>query len=250
MGKTETTPVKDVLKSGQVTAAGNKFDLTPSLNYIHQINEKYALAGASTANFTTVQGQKVSFENTQGTLGWQLQEYNEGQHLQKELLADKLEITAKNINNTDQKFDKTNLDAVKKVNHIEIDLTNEQLYLVENNKIVQQTPVNTGSPKVNIATPTGYYYIKWRKAPMTMRGTSNDGSKYSSYVPQAMDLTDDGIFIHSAPWVPKTTFGNPKVRYQQGSNGCINVAPAAMEKLFARSPQGMPVIVYGDGLAS
>lgn len=250
MGKTETAAVKDVLQSGTVTAQGTNFNINQSYNYINKLNQKYALAGSTTATFTTVQGQNVSFDNTQGTLGWQLQEYNEGRYLQKQLLADKTEISAKNITNSTQKFDKTTLAALKKENHIEVDLTNEQLYLVENNKIVQKMPVNTGSPKVNIATPTGYYYIKWRKAPMTMTGTEKDGTKYSSYVPQAMDLTDDGIFIHSAPWVAKSTFGNPSVRYQRGSNGCINVAPANMTKLFARSYQGMPVIVYGNGLAS
>ena len=250
MGKTETTPVKDVLIEGTITEKGPDLNLSPSSNYIHKINQKYALSGSQKADFTTVQGQNVSFENTQGTLGWNLKEYDEGRYLQEQLLNGKLDISAKNINNAEQKFDKDTLDDIKKENHIEVDLTNEQLYLVENNKVVQKAPVNTGSPKVNIATPTGYYYIKWRKAPMTMRGTSNDGSKYESHVPQAMDLTDDGIFIHSAPWVPKKTLGNPAVRHEQGSNGCINVAPADMEKLFARSQQGMPVIVYGDGLAS
>ncbi len=250
MGKTETTPVKNVLTNGTVTDKGTDIDLNPSYKYIYDINQKYALAGSQTATFTTVQDQKVSFDNTKGTLGWQLQEYNEGRYLQQQLLAGKLNIQAQNINNGNQKFDKTNLDTIKNSDHIEVDLTKEQLYLVKGNKIAQKMPVNTGTPKVNIATPTGYYYIKWRKAPMTMKGTEKDGTKYSSYVPQAMDLTDDGIFIHSAPWVAKDTFGNPAVRYERGSNGCINVAPDAMKKLFADTHQGDLVVVYGDGNAS
>lgn len=250
MGKTETTPVKKVLTEGTINESGTHVGINPSFKYIRGLNQKYALAGSSKANFTTAQGQSVSFDNSQGTLGWNIQEYNEGRYLQKQLLAGKLDISAKNITNSDQKFDKTNLANIKKQNHIEVDLTNEQLYLVENNKVVQTAPVNTGTPKVNIPTPTGYYYIKWRKAPMTMRGTEKDGTKYSSHVPQAMDLTDDGIFIHSAPWVAKSVLGNPSARHEHGSNGCINVAPAAMKKLFARSHQGMPVIVYGNGLAS
>ncbi|WP_333589683.1 L,D-transpeptidase family protein [Ligilactobacillus acidipiscis] len=250
MGKTETTPVKNVLTEGTINESGSNLNMNPSYNYIRNLNQKYSLSGSQKTDFTTAQGQNVSFDNSQGTLGWKIQEYNEGRYLQGQLLAGKLTIPAKNIDNSDQKFDKSDLDAIKNQNHIEVDLTNEQLYLVENNKVVQTAPVNTGSPKVNIATPTGYYYIKWRKAPMTMRGTEKDGTKYSSYVPQAMDLTDDGIFIHSAPWVSKTILGTPSARYDHGSNGCINVAPADMEKLFDRSHQGMPVIVYGDGLAS
>ncbi|GBG93651.1 hypothetical protein LFYK43_01100 [Ligilactobacillus salitolerans] len=250
MGHTETGKVKDLLNSGTITDKGTNINLSPSYNFITKLNQKYSLSGSNSASFTTVQGNQVSFDNSQGTLGWAISEYTEGRYLQEQLLKGNFNVSAKSLVNNTQKYDKANLDDLKKTDHIEIDLTKEQLYLVQGNKVTQQMPVNTGSPKVNIATPTGYYYIKWRKAPMTMKGTEKDGTKYSSYVPQAMDLTDDGIFIHSAPWVAKATFGNPKVRYEKGSNGCINVAPAAMVKLFNSSHQGMPVIIYGNGTAS
>lgn len=243
-----TGQVSDLIENGTISKDGPSIDLKPAYKFIKRFNHKYTLSGAQNLTFTTVQGKQVSFSNAEGTLGWSLNTDSEAQHLIQSLLAGKNNVSAKNFNQANQTLNQKNWHKkIANSDHIEIDLTHERLYLVQNQTVAQKIRINTGSPKINIATPTGAYFIKFKIAPITMRGYEKNGEPYKSYVPQADNLTDDGIFIHSAPWVQASVFGNPSQRYNHGSNGCINIPPKDMVKLYQKTTVDEPVIIYGQG---
>jgi hypothetical protein len=243
-----TAKVSDLVKNGTISKNDVSIDLKPAYQFIKRFNQKYTLSGAKTLTFKTVQGKEISFNNSEGTWGWSLDPSSEAQKLVQSLVAGKNDVTAQKIKQSNQSVNQKNWNKkVANSDHIEIDLTHERLYLVHQQSVVQQTKINTGSPKINIATPTGVYFIKFKIAPITMRGYEKNGEPYKSYVPQADNLTDDGIFIHSAPWVKDSVFGNPSQRYDHGSNGCINVPPKAMTELYGKTVVNEPVVIYGQG---
>lgn len=240
----ETKAIKDVFPNVTFGKQGSQASLSEAQKFVHSVEVKHSAGAQDKVEYQTVHDGKQKFDNTQGTYGWQLNVPKEANYLKQQVL-DQHQISVKAVNFLNGKQDANN---VSKQMHVEIDLTKEKLYLVDKDgKTTFQTLVNTGTTRENIKTPTGIYYVKYKVAPITMKGTSNDGSHYSSYVPQAADITDDGIFIHSAPWVPALVFGNPSLRQMNGSNGCINVAPGPMSTLYNKLQNGTPVVIYGQG---
>jgi lipoprotein-anchoring transpeptidase ErfK/SrfK len=118
---------------------------------------------------------------------------------------------------------------------IEVDLTKQVLYFVQNDSLVRVMPVSSGNGAVyrtpsggraRANTPVGTFRIERR-----IRGVrvSDLGTLYNPlYFYQ-------GFAIHGSNSVPS----------HPASHGCIRVTQADGVWLFARAPIGMPVIVYG-----
>jgi lipoprotein-anchoring transpeptidase ErfK/SrfK len=118
---------------------------------------------------------------------------------------------------------------------IEVDLTKQVLYFVQNNQLVRAMPVSSGSGKTyrsphggraRANTPVGTFrvYSRVRGVRVSDLGTLvNPLYFYQGYA------------IHGSHSVPK----------HPASHGCIRVTMADSLWLFSRAPVGMPVIVYG-----
>jgi len=113
---------------------------------------------------------------------------------------------------------------------IEIDLTNQRLYAIENGTRVYDFPVSTGKPWW--ATPTGSFRI-WIKLRYTrMRGGSQALGTYYDLpnVPYTMFFYNDqvpkwkGYGIHGAYW--HNNFGHPM------SHGCINMREEDVAQIY------------------
>ena len=125
---------------------------------------------------------------------------------------------------------------------IEVDLTNQRLYAVENGTRVFEFPVSTGKwwP-----TPTGEFktWIKLRSTRMS-GGNWAAGTYYNlPNVPHTMYFYNSqypkwrGFGLHGAYW--HNNFGQPM------SHGCVNIGLPDAEKLFNWAPLGVTVSIYG-----
>ncbi|MGH3926698.1 MAG: L,D-transpeptidase family protein [Pseudonocardiaceae bacterium] len=120
-------------------------------------------------------------------------------------------------------------------NRIEVDLTRQVLYFVQNNDLVRVIPVSSGNGKVyrtpsggraRANTPVGTFRVNRR-----IRGVrvADLGTLYNPM------YFYGGYAIHGSTSVPN----------YPASHGCIRVSQADAVWLFARTPVGTTVMVYG-----
>lgn len=120
-------------------------------------------------------------------------------------------------------------------NFVEIDLTNQVLYIYLDNKLDFTTDIVTGRPSAGDATPAMVCNIIKKRTNVVLRGEG-----YRSPVKYWMPI-HGGIGIHDASW--QKAFGSDRyLRY--GSHGCINVSLEDAATIYEKVSEGMPVIVY------
>lgn len=119
--------------------------------------------------------------------------------------------------------------------YIEIDLTNQVLYLILDNRIEMTTDIVSGRPSRGDATPEMVCSITLKKKNAILRGEG-----YVSPVSYWMPVYK-GIGIHDATW-QKAFGGDRYLKY--GSHGCINVSLEDAKKIYDLVFVGMPVVVY------
>lgn len=141
---------------------------------------------------------------------------------------------------------------------IEIDLTNQRLYAIENGNRIYDFPISSGKPWWSTPTGTFRIWIKLRYA--RMRGGSQALGTYYDLpnVPYTMYFYNDqvpkwkGYGIHGAYW--HNNFGQPM------SHGCVNMREEDVAQLYywaqpelhgrqsiyadANNP-GTEVVIYG-----
>lgn len=120
--------------------------------------------------------------------------------------------------------------------YIIVSLSDQQLWLVRNNKLVINTGIVSGKP----STPTvvGNFRVQYKERNRYLRGAD-----YSVWVDYWMPFYWD-YGIHDANWHPGYyRFENPNSYIYSGSHGCVNIYPGHMGTIFNNSYIGMPVIV-------
>ena len=133
------------------------------------------------------------------------------------------------------------VDTAKPLRVIEISLSKQHLWALENGKVVVSTDVTTGMPV--LPTPPGTYRIMAKYSPYEFISPWGPGSPYyydPLWVDYAMLFADGGYFIHDAWW--QRNFG-PGGNLKTGSHGCVNVPPAAMPALYRWARIGDLVVV-------
>ncbi|MCA1657551.1 MAG: L,D-transpeptidase [Actinobacteria bacterium] len=125
---------------------------------------------------------------------------------------------------------------------ITVSLSRQELVACQGSRVFVDTLVTTGRPE--LPTPTGRYYVHYKRSPFVMRSTRSRHSRFW-YPPSPVRWTlwfrMDGYAIHDAPW--RAAYGPGTQRH--GSHGCINVPHAAMGQLYPWAPTGTPVFVTG-----
>ena len=105
------------------------------------------------------------------------------------------------------------------------------------------TDIVSGSDNAGNKTPKGVWYIMYQQTPSVLRGTNDDGSKYSSPVQYWSPFTLSGCGFHDASWRHDWS----KTAYKKnggGSHGCINMHPENAGDGFHDLTKGEPVIIY------
>lgn len=134
------------------------------------------------------------------------------------------------------------VDNKKPVDYVGVNLNTLHEYVVRDGKVKVSTGVMSGKPGSN-HTPTGYYKIDYKMRNTSLKGFNDDGSPYDSPV-SYWEPFNGSIGLHDSPWQPSTVYGQPSMRGNYGSHGCINNPPSVMGKVYSNTYTGMRVIVY------
>ncbi|MCR4588399.1 MAG: L,D-transpeptidase/peptidoglycan binding protein [Lachnospiraceae bacterium] len=119
--------------------------------------------------------------------------------------------------------------------YIEIDLTDQMMYLYLNGEKKIETPIVTGNLARKNDTPEGVDYIYYKQKNRTLRGPN-----YTSFVYYWMAIIKH-IGIHDATW--RSEFGGD-IYKTQGSHGCINTPKEIMSELYDMVDVGFPVVLF------
>ena len=119
--------------------------------------------------------------------------------------------------------------------YVEVDLTNQKVYLVEGGNVTLETDCVTGSVARGTTTPPGIWGITYKARDAVLRGPG-----YASPVSYWMPF-NKGIGLHDATW--RGSFGGTIYRYS-GSHGCVNLPKKAAQTIFSVAYKNMPVICH------
>lgn len=126
--------------------------------------------------------------------------------------------------------------------YVEIDLTNQHVWVYVNGQCVVETDCVTGNPNKGNGTPQGVYSIAYKEMNTTLRGPKQaDGSyEWESPVTYWMPF-NGGIGLHDASWQP--TFGGDWY-LNHGSHGCVNLPPSVAGAVYDNIDSGTPVVCH------
>ena len=127
--------------------------------------------------------------------------------------------------------------------YVEVDLTNQKVYLFVNGSLIVSGPCVTGKPSTGCATPQGSYYIKYKAMNVTLRGPKQPDGSYEWESPVTFWMPfNGGIGLHDASW--QHAFGDPKGYLYAGSRGCVNLQYSVVETIYNNVAAGTPVICH------
>ncbi len=187
--------------------------------------------------FTTHDGDTVYLPN--GNYGWSLYRDTTTADLVEKILAGTVELTEPNYYHSNAATRASN-DIGS--NYVEVDITNQMVYLYVSGECVLETPCVTGlASDSDRATPSwGVWALSYKKSPATLGTLEVQG--YSSDVTYWMPF-NGGVGLHDASW--RSSFGG-KIYKTNGSHGCVNLPLEAAKTIYEAISPGWPIIVYGE----
>lgn len=118
--------------------------------------------------------------------------------------------------------------------YIEIDLTNQHIWLYKNYNLIVESDIVTGDPGYQ-ETQTGAFPIAFKKSPSVLSGET-----WNTEVTYWMPF-HDGQGLHDATW--RSTFGGD-IYLTDGSHGCVNLPYSVAEKIYNNIEAGYPIFLY------
>lgn len=130
--------------------------------------------------------------------------------------------------------------------YIDVDLSAQHMWYVQNGNVILETDVVTGEPIPEKITPEGVYSILEMKQDETLVGAivpSTGKPEYRTPVDYWMRVTWSGIGFHDADWQP--AFGGTLNQISGvGSHGCINMPVDKAQALYQMISVGTPVVIH------
>ena len=233
-----TEVVDKELISQWVKVDGNMavtFDTDQVAEYIKGLASKYNTYGRQ-RTFTAGNGNTVNVEG--GDYGWSIDRDAEYEALVASIQKGETVTKEPAYRTTAATHDGPDWGNT----YVEVDLTNQYLYLFVNGAVVTQGPIVTGLPSRGDATPQGVYYIKYCQKNATLRGPKQPDGTYEWESPVSFWMPfNGGIGLHDAPW--QAAFGG--TRYlTHGSRGCVNLPYSVAETVFNNVSAGTPVVCH------
>lgn len=235
----------NVITSATYKNGSYQFNTTAVNKKINEINKKQATLGKA-FKFKTPDGKDITTEKG-GSYGWKISPKRAGQTLAKAIADDKDSVSAKSdiygigYNTRGTGYGVTENDGIGNTYAV-ISIADQHAWFYKNGKCVDDVDVVTGkmSNKAD-QTPKGVWYIMYKQSPSVLKGTSDDGSKYSSKVQYWAQFTNSGCGFHDASWRhnwSKTAYLN------DGSNGCANMHPSDAAGAYNSLEVNEPVVIY------
>lgn len=203
--------------------------------YVASLAEKYDTYGTE-RTFTTASGLTAKVSG--GDYGWKIDQDAEYKALvanlkNYEVVEREPEYAKTAVNREGREWGDT---------YVEVDLTNQKVYLVKDGTVILDTPCVTGNTSKGWITPAGVYSIKYLKKDAVLRGPKKNGV-YEWESPVTFWMPFNGaIGLHDASW--QTSFGKKDGYLITGSRGCVNLQYDAAKMIFENATAGTPVICY------
>jgi hypothetical protein len=197
--------------------------------YVKEMAEKYDTVGTERA-FRTQSGKTVY--ETGSKYGWLIDEDAEVLGLEATLAEGISQDRTPEFSQVGYSYNDS--DDIGST-YVEIDLTNQKVYMVVNNRVVVETSCVTGCVDDGNGTPDGLYGITYKKSPDVLKGTG-----YSTKVNYWMPF-NRGIGLHDATW--RSVFGGD-IYVSDGSHGCVNLPLDSAAEIYDYVEANMPVICY------
>ena len=188
--------------------------------YVRQLAETY----------DTYTGRYV--EETGNRYGWAIDVEAETKGLREALASGKSQERTPEFSQTGAAYNKYGDIGYS---YVEVDLSNQHVYLIIDGKLVEDSPCVTGCVKKGHGTPDGLYSITYKESPSVLRGEDYE-TKVNFWMP-----FNRGIGLHDATWRDK--FGGD-IYYSGGSHGCVNLPYQKAAVIYENIYAGMPVICY------
>ena len=123
--------------------------------------------------------------------------------------------------------------------YVEVDLTEQRVYVYKDGYRVYETPCVTGNDDYIHKTPGGLYDITYKATYVTLKGPG-----YESPVTYWMPFNQD-IGLHDATWRTDDQYTQDRYTWD-GSHGCVNLPFAAAAKIYEYVEAGSPVVCYWE----
>lgn len=119
--------------------------------------------------------------------------------------------------------------------YIEVNITKQHLYYYKDGEVFIESDFVSGTVSKGRATPTGIYYIKFKRSPSILRGI-NWETPVTYWLPFY-----DGCGLHDATW--RSKFGGT-IYYYNGSHGCLNMPFNEVKTIYENIEAGTPILIY------
>lgn len=180
--------------------------------------------------FTTVQGIELTLPS--GAYGWKTDRAEET----KELIASiqKGETIDKEPVYSSKGAQKGSNDIGN--SYVEIDLTNQHLYLFKDGNMVLETDFVSGNmSKPDCITPPGVFGLTYKTRNAVLRGAN-----YETPVNYWMPFNGN-VGMHDATW--RSSFGGT-IYLTSGSHGCVNLPLNMAAAIYEYMSTGFPIVCY------
>ena len=234
-GETVKIPAKTIEKWIRFDSNNQmKLDSEAVTAYLNSLNEKYATFGKERKFKSTLQGVVTV---KPGILGWKIDVEKELPKLEADILAHREVKRAPEIYSTGGVANAK--DDIGDT-YVEVDVTNQMMFLYVKDKLILESPVVTGQPRAE--TVPGAGAITEMLSGTKLVGYNQFYRKdYSVAVNYWMRFDDQSQGIHDAPW--QSAFGGDVWTYS-GSLGCVNSPYDAAATIYNNVTYGTPVIVF------
>ncbi len=118
--------------------------------------------------------------------------------------------------------------------YIEVDLTNQHIWLYKDYKLIVEGDMVTGDPSYQ-ETTTGAFPIAYKASPFNLKGETWD-TEVSYWMP-----FHDGQGLHDATW--RNKFGG-EIYKTDGSHGCVNLPFEVAKTIYENIDKGYPIFLY------
>ena len=213
-----------------------EFFKTKATEFVKDLAEKINNIG-TTRTYTLANGRRVTVSG--GNYGLKLRQEKEVEGLIQDILAKKKETRTPVTSGVQASTSNNGLGNT----FVQVDLTNQKVYLVKNGIVTLSTDCVTGKyTDPERRTPAGTYYLYAKQRNRILRGTRlPDGSwPYESPVDYWMPF-NRGVGLHDADW--RSSFGG-NIYYSSGSHGCINLPVNVAGTLYNSIKVNTPVVCH------
>ncbi|MFV0529293.1 MAG: L,D-transpeptidase family protein [Lachnospiraceae bacterium] len=185
----------------------------------------------------TTDGRTV--EVPSGSYGWKINQSAEVETLTTEIYAGSVVEREPTYSSRANAYGDNDIGT----SYIEVDLTNQIMYVYNEGQLVLQSLIVSGKASdPSRITPGGVFRLSYKQSPAVLRGTRYADGTYSYQQPVTYWMPFNGdIGFHDATWNP--SFGG--TRYiNNGSHGCINMPFDEAQALYSLINKDYPILCF------